>query len=54
MVESDAILEETTAPPPTDDTYVGCFADTLDDRVMFIVTTLDDLTPEVRMGCKIS
>ena len=52
MVESDAILEETTAGPPTDDTYVGCFADTLDDRVMSTVTTLDDLTPEVRMWCE--
>ena len=52
MVESDAIREETTAGPPTDDTYVGCFADTLDDRVMSIVTTLDDLTPEVRMWCE--
>ena len=47
MAESDAILEETTAGPPTDDTYVGCFADTLDDRVMSIVSTLDGLTPEV-------
>ena len=52
MVESDAILEETTAGPLTDDTSVGCFADTLDDRVISIVTTLDDLTPEVRMRCK--
>ena len=48
MVESDDILEETSAIPPTDDAYVGCFADTLNERVMSVVTTMNDLIPEVR------
>lgn len=46
-MESDDALVETPAGAPADETYVGCFADSLDDRVMFTVTTLDDLTPEV-------
>lgn len=50
MVESDDTLEETSADAAVDENYVGCFADSLDDRVMFTVTTMDDLTPEVNDG----
>lgn len=42
-------LEETDLPsPPTDDNYMGCFADDQHDRVLGAKTSSDRMTSEVQ------
>lgn len=51
----DYELEESPpSPAPTDDDYVGCFTDMVSDRVLTIVMTNEDLTPEVSLSDNLS
>lgn len=46
--------ESPPSPAPTGDDYVGCFNDMISDRVLAIVMTNEDLTPEVIMSNNLS
>lgn len=46
MVEYDLAVSP-PSPAPTDASYVGCFNDMIDDRIMSTVLIMEDLTPEV-------
>lgn len=51
----DHELEESPpSPAPTGDDYVGCFTDMVSDRVLTIVMTNEDLTPEVSLSDNLS
>lgn len=49
MAES-ALEESPSSPAPTDPDYVGCFSDTVGDRLLFTVEIDQALTPEVGEG----
>lgn len=48
MTESEVVTS--TFDDPTDPSYIGCYADTISDRVMSSVLTMADLTLEVKLS----
>lgn len=53
MIDSEVEVSP-PSPAPTAEDYVGCFRDTVGDRVMTSVMTSDDLTAEVQRFCSTS